>query len=96
MQASTIDKAAYLRPQFNSVKAKQQKEATKPRIFNFTEEDLYDYLHQKTGKVETINLEESRNKKLEETGVQAQKQSSCEFITFSSKFLFVCLFVCQF
>ncbi|XP_078367856.1 putative histone-lysine N-methyltransferase PRDM6 isoform X3 [Oculina patagonica] len=74
--ASTIEKATYVRPQFNSVKAKQQKEAMKTRIFTFTEEDLYNCLHQKSGKVETINLEEPRSRKLEENGVGSQKQSS--------------------
>lgn len=92
MQASTVEKAAYLRPQFNSVKAKQQKEAVKPRFFTFTEEDLYDYLHQKSGKVETINLEEFRSKKLEENGVRTEKQSSCKLICICSKVSFVCLF----
>lgn len=82
-----------MRPQFNSVKAKQQKEAMKSRIFTFTEEDLYNYLHQKSGKVETINLEESSCKKLEENGVGAQKQPSCKFISIYSQFLFVCLSV---
>lgn len=94
MQASTIEKAtAYLRPQFNSVKAKQQKDAMKPRIFTFTAEDLHDYLHQKSGKVETINLEESRSKKLEENGMAVKKQSSCKFISICFKFLFACLSV---
>ena len=78
MQASTVEKAAYLRPQFNPVKTKQQKEEVKPSFFKFTEQDLYDYLHQKSGKVETINLEESRNRKLEENGAETEKQSSCK------------------
>ena len=95
MQASTVEKAAYLRPQFNPIKTKQQKEqAVKPSFFKFTEKDLYDYLHQKNGKVETINLEESRNRKLEENGAGTDKQSSCKLICLCSKvFFFVCLFV---
>lgn len=94
MQSSTVEKAAYLRPQFNPVKTKQQKEAVKPSFFKFTEQDLYDYLHQKSGKVETINLEESRNRKLEDNGAGTEKQSSCKLICICSKVLsfFVCLF----
>ena len=84
MQASTVEKATYLRPQFNPVKTKQQKETVQPSFYKFTEKDLYDYLHQKSGKVETINLEESRNRKLEENGVETEKQSSCKFICICS------------
>ena len=95
MQASTVEKAAYLRPQFNPIKTKQPREqAVKPSFFKFTEQDLYDYLHQKNGKVETINLEETRNRKLEDSGAEKDKQSSCKFICLCSKafLLFVCLF----
>jgi len=77
MMASTVEKAAYLRPQFNPVKTKQPREqAVKPSFFKFTEQDLYDYLHQKNGKVETIKLEETRNRKLEDSGAEKDKQSS--------------------
>lgn len=96
MQASTVEKAAYLRPQFNPIKTKQPREqAVKPSFFKFSEQDLYDYLHQKNGKVETINLEETRNRKLEDSGAEKDKQSSCKFICLCSKafLLFVCLFV---
>lgn len=78
MQASTVEKATYLRPQLNPVQTKQKREAVKPSFFKFTEQDLYDYLHQKSGKVETINVEESRNRKLEESGAGTEKQSSCK------------------
>lgn len=60
MMASTIEKPSF-RPQLNSsVKVPQQKEEMKSRYFMFTAEDLYNCLHQKSGKVEAINLEETR------------------------------------
>lgn len=78
MQASTVEKAAaFPRPQLSTVKEKRPKEAIiKPRGFAFTAEDLYNYLHQKTGNVETINIEESKSKKLEENGSGMEKPSS--------------------
>nr|XP_058957783.1 putative histone-lysine N-methyltransferase PRDM6 isoform X1 [Pocillopora verrucosa] len=76
MMASTVEKTTLARPHLSTVKAKQQKEAIKPRIFSFTAEDLYNYLHQKTGNVETINIEECKNKKLEENGTGMDKPSS--------------------
>ena len=94
MQASTVEKPLYPRPQFSSFKAKQQKEVMKPRGFAFTVEDLYNYLHQKSGNVETVNLEEAKSKKLEENGAGMEKQSSCKLISFVVICLFVCLFVC--
>ena len=91
MQASTVEKAAaFPRPQLSTVKEKRPKEAIiKPRGFAFTAEDLYNYLHQKTGNVETINIEESKSKKLEENGSGMEKPSSCRLMSF---FKLACLF----
>ena len=91
MQASSIEKAPSLRPQFNSVKAKPQKEAIKPRYFAFTAEDLYNCLHQKSGTVEPINLEESRSKKMDENSGGKETRPSCK-LTYLS-YLFFCLFI---
>lgn len=92
-QASTIEKPVYLRPQFSSAKAiKQQKETMKPRSFQFTAEDLYNYLHHKNGNVETINLEESKSKKMEENGAGIENQSSCKLRFVHEMFIY--LFVC--
>lgn len=90
MQASTVEKTTLARPHLSTVKAKQQKEAIKPRIFSFTVEDLYNYLHQKTGNVETINIEECKNKKLEENGTGMDKPSSCRLMLFCPDMI-VCL-----
>lgn len=79
MQASTIAKPS-LRPQLNSfVKAQPQREAAmKSRYYPFTAEDLYNCLHQKSGNVEVINLEQSRPKKMTENGTDKEMRPSCK------------------
>lgn len=90
MQASTIEKPSF-RPQLNSsVKVPQQKEEMKSRYFMFTAEDLYNCLHQKSGKVEAINLEETRFNQFKEnaTGTDTGPSCKCGFF-YSSVYLFV-------
>ena len=89
MQASTIAKPP-LRPQLNSfVKAQPQREAAmkSSRYYTFTAEDLYNCLHQKSGNVEVINLEDSRPKKMTENGTDREMRPSCKLE------ILYCLFV---
>lgn len=76
MMASTIERP-FVKTHFNgTVKPGQpQKEATP--FFTFTAEDLYNCLHQNAGgKVEPVNLEESRFKKLKDSFTGAEMHPS--------------------
>lgn len=78
MQASTIETQAPSRPSFISSKVKPQSEGKNPRYFAFTEKDLYNCLHQKSGNVEPIDSEEARGKKLEDNSLRKDTRSSCK------------------
>ncbi|KAM7439336.1 putative histone-lysine N-methyltransferase prdm6 [Porites harrisoni] len=76
MMASTIETQAPSRPSFISSKVKPQSDGKHPRYFAFTEKDLYNCLHQKSGNVEPIDSEEARGKKLEDNSLRKDTRSS--------------------
>lgn len=76
MQASTIE-----RPSSTSclTKPHPQKEVKNIEFFTFTAEDLYNCLHKNSGKVEPVDLEESKFKKLKENFTGAETHPSCKY-----------------
>lgn len=76
MQASTIERPSSIN---GLTKPHPQKEVKKIEFFTFTAEDLYNCLHKNGGKVEPVNLEESKFKKLKENFTGAETHPSCKY-----------------
>ena len=88
MQASTIE-----RPSSTNclTKPHPQKEVKNIEFFTFTAEDLYNCLHKNSGKVEPVDLEESKFKKLKENFTGAETHPSCKYNMLFCSRVFLCL-----